>query len=80
MEVTVYTAPTCPRCDSVKNLLDENNVEYEEKDVSNDDAYREELMGLTGYSSVPATYIATDDGEYVVLGYNKESLSNKLGL
>ena len=36
MAVTVYTLPACVQCDSTKRMLQRNQVDYNEVDMSQD--------------------------------------------
>ena len=76
MTVKVYTTPTCPYCTMAKEYLKENNVEFEEIDVTSDAKIAEELMAKTGQMAVPQIDI---DGEFLI-GFDKEKLAEKLGL
>ena len=42
-KVTVYSTPTCPWCHKAKDFLKANNIEFEDKDVSSDEATRNEM-------------------------------------
>ena len=37
-KVLVYSTPTCPYCVRVKQFLKDNNVEFDDIDVSSDEA------------------------------------------
>lgn len=51
-QVTVYTLPACVQCDSTKRMLQRNNVEYNEVDLSkNSDAL--EMVRALGYTAAP---------------------------
>jgi len=73
-QVKVYSTPTCPWCKKVKQFLDTNNVKYEDLNVVEDKAAREEMINITHQMAVPTISI---DGEYVV-GYNEKELKEKL--
>jgi len=62
-------------CQSVKEFLSQNEIAYEEKDVSADEAALHELMHM-GVFTTPATVI---DGE-VVVGFDRKRLAELLGL
>ena len=62
-------------CRSVKEFLSQNEMAYEEKDVSADEAALHELMHM-GVFTTPATVI---DGE-VVVGFDRKRLAELLGL
>ena len=75
-QVTIYTTPTCGYCKMTKEFFKENNVEYTEYDVAEDEAKRNEMIEKSGQMGVPVIYI---DDE-MVIGFNKERLSELLGL
>ena len=70
MGVIVYTTPTCPYCKMVKDFLSQRGISFEERDVSRNSAYAQELVSSTGQMGVPVTVI---DGE-VVVGFDRGRL------
>ncbi|MBN2139269.1 MAG: glutathione S-transferase N-terminal domain-containing protein [Sedimentisphaerales bacterium] len=72
----VYSTEACPWCHVAKDFLKENNVEFEAKDVAEDDAARAELMQKTGQLGVPALDI---DGA-IIVGFDKEAITKALNL
>jgi len=42
-KVTVYSTPTCPWCVKAKEFLKANNIEFEEKNVAEDEAAKSAL-------------------------------------
>ncbi len=75
-KVRIYTTPTCPWCKKTKEFLKENDVEYEEKDVSSDKEAQKEMIEKSGQMGVPVIDI---EGE-IVVGYDPDKLKGKLGL
>lgn len=73
-KITIYTTPTCVYCKMTKSFFKENNVVYEEKDVSTDATARDEMIGKSQQMGVPVIDI---DGELTV-GFDKERLSELL--
>ncbi|CAM3919753.1 glutaredoxin family protein [Cohnella lubricantis] len=69
----VYTSTHCQYCKQVKSFLSEKGVEYEERNIDQDERYAEELWN-TGMRSVPVTVI----GESKILGYNITQLNRAL--
>lgn len=55
--VRIYTTRTCPYCTQAKHLLQKKNVQYQEIDVSWDEAEREKLILSTGRRTVPQIFI-----------------------
>ena len=75
-KVIVYTSDVCPYCVMVKNFLKQNNVEFEEVNLSKNKEKAEEIAKKSGVRSVPVTEI---DGE-IVVGYDTNRLKELLGL
>jgi glutaredoxin 3 len=70
MDVIVYTSPTCPYCRMVKELLSQRGISFEERDVSRNSSYAQELVRSTGQMGVPVTII---NGQ-VVVGFDRGRL------
>jgi len=75
-KVSIYTTPTCHYCQMTKEFFKENNIEYSEFDVATDMAKRTEMIEKSGQMGVPVIYV--DDN--MVIGFNKEKLSELLGI
>lgn len=72
-KVTVFTSNTCGYCHMAKDYLNENNIPFEEKNVSTDAAARKELMSQ-GFMGVPVIYV---DDE-IIQGFDKAKLDELL--
>lgn len=59
-----------------RSFLDANNIPYQDLDVAEDKAAREEMISKSGTMTVPVIEI---DGETLV-GFNEAQLKEKLGL
>jgi len=75
MQTTVYSIPTCRYCQSVKKLLDELKVTYNNVDVSTDLEAQREMIEKSGQVGVPVIDI---DGE-ILVGYDRAKLKKRLG-
>lgn len=73
-KVTIYTTPTCVYCKMTKAFFKENNVVYEEKDVSTDAAARDEMIAKSNQMGVPVIDI---DGQ-ILVGFDKAGFSGLL--
>jgi len=76
MKVRVFSTPACSWCRKLEDFLRENNIEFEEIDISQNKEAVVELIEKTGQRGVPVIEI---DGEMLV-GFNREKISEKLGL
>lgn len=75
MEVIVYSSTGCPKCMEVKDQLKQWDISYEERNVSENAAYLQELQERRIFGT-PATFI---NGK-VVLGFQPKKLQERLGL
>lgn len=75
-EVKIYTTPTCPYCKMAKKFLDDNGIKYQEFNVVEDKAARDEMARKCQSLGVPT--ICFDD--VVAVGFNEAELREKLGL
>jgi glutaredoxin-like YruB-family protein len=74
--IKVYSTPTCPYCTMAKSFLKDNNIAFEDVDVSQDTAAAQEMMQKTGQMSVPVIDV---DGQ-IIIGFDKKALSKELGV
>lgn len=74
--VKVYSTPTCPYCKAVKQFLQENNILFEEVDVSLSQSSVQEMISKSGQMGVPVLEI---DGQ-VVVGFDKAKIKSLLAL
>ena len=75
-KVIIYATPTCVYCKMTKAFFKENNVQYDEKDVSADAVARDEMISKSSQMGVPVIDI---DGQLTV-GFDKERLSQLLSI
>lgn len=68
--VIVYSTAGCGECNQVKQLLAEQGVPFEVRDVMSSTVYQEEVESL-GFMGVPVTV----SGSHVVKGYNLPELN-----
>ena len=76
MNVKVYSTKTCPYCVTLKQFLKQNNIDFEDIDVSTDQAAQQEMIKKSSQMGVPVVDI---DGE-IVVGFDKEKLSQILNI
>lgn len=75
-KVTIYSTPTCSYCLMTKAFFKEHNIEYTEKDITSDQALRDEAVAKSHQMSVPI--IEIDDK--IVVGFDQGKLSALLGI
>jgi glutaredoxin-like YruB-family protein len=76
MKVKIYTTPSCPWCAKTKEFFKQNNVKYEEVDVSANQKAAEEMVEKSGQMGVPVTEI---EGK-IIVGFDEPKLRKALRL
>ena len=74
--VKIYSTPTCPYCIRAKQYLKDNNVTFQDSDVSSDKSMADEMIKKSGQMGVPVLDI---DGQ-IVVGFDKDKIKTALGL
>ncbi|MHC4740540.1 MAG: glutaredoxin family protein [Planctomycetota bacterium] len=72
----VYSTDACPWCTVAKDFLNEHDVEFEVRNVAEDEDARDELLQKSGQLGVPVLDI---DGE-IIVGFDKEAISRALSM
>ncbi|NIM03534.1 NrdH-redoxin [bacterium] len=75
-KVTIYSTPSCPFCMMAKSFMKENNIDFEDIDVSADHTKVQEMVQKSGQMAVPVIDI---DGE-IIVGFDKDKIRKALGL
>jgi len=74
--VKIYSTPNCPYCKLTKQFLTENNILFEDIDVSVNQLAAQEMISRSGQMGVPVVDI---DGQLVV-GFDKNKIKQLLNL
>jgi len=74
--VEIYSTPTCPFCIRAKQFLKENNIQFEDINVSEDQAKAQAMIEKSGQMGVPVIDI---EGE-IIVGFDKEKIKEALGI
>ena len=74
--IKIFTTPTCAYCRMAKEFFKQNNITYEEKDVTTDIQARDEMINKSGQMGVPVIFVGDD----IVVGFDKRRLSELLGV
>jgi glutaredoxin-like YruB-family protein len=74
--VTVYSTPSCPWCNTLKNYLREHRIAFRDTDISRDMRAAEDLVRRSGQRGVPQT----DINGKIVVGFDKARLNELLDI
>ena len=72
-KIILFTSNTCPHCHTAKTYLRENDISFEEKNISSDLSARRELINR-GIKGVPTFII----GDEVVVGFDADKIKRLL--
>lgn len=75
-KVEVYSTATCPYCVRLKQFLNDNNIAFENYDVSSNQEKAEEMIKKTGQMGVPVIDV---EGQ-IIVGFDKEKIKQALGI
>lgn len=75
-KVRVFSTPSCPYCFTLKEFLKENNIQFEDIDVSVDQQGLTEMINKSGQMGIPVVEI---NGE-IVVGFDKEKINRLLNI
>jgi glutaredoxin 3 len=73
--VTIYSTPSCHFCQAAKEFFSENDVPYQDFNVAQDAAKRQEMIEMTGQLGVPVIRIGND----VIVGFDEGKVRELLG-
>ncbi|MCH7758813.1 glutaredoxin family protein [Patescibacteria group bacterium] len=76
MKINVYSTPTCPYCVQLKEFLKEHDIEFNDIDVSTDQAAAAKMVEKTGQMGVPVTEI----GDEFIVGFDEAKIREKLNI
>jgi len=76
MTVRIYATKICPYCEMAKQFFKQNNIEFEEIDVSDNKEAAMEMIEKSGQMSVPVIEI---DGK-IIVGFNLKAIKEALKL
>ena len=76
MKINVYSTPTCPYCVQLKEFLKEHEIEFNDIDVSTDQAAAAKMVEKTGQMGVPVTEI----GDEFIVGFDEAKIREKLNI
>ena len=74
--VVVYTTPTCPFCNKVKQYLNKHGVRFTEIDVASNPVAAQEMVRKSGQRGVPQTEV----GGQMIIGFDTQKLSKALNI
>lgn len=79
LTIVVYTMKGCPFCDDFKKMLDEEKIEYFDRDIEEYEEEYESYMDITENEYIPSLLLIESDGkDYESFLYAPERDYNEL--
>ena len=75
-KIIIYSTPTCPYCEMAKDYFKQNNVQYENYDVSENEEAAKEMVTKSHQMGVPVIDI---DGT-IIIGFDKPAIDKALAI
>lgn len=80
-QVTVFSTTYCPSCQTLKQWMEQQNIDYQSVNVEKEPQRQAELIAKSGSFLVPVTLITHPDGrEEVVQGTQYAKIKTALGI
>lgn len=76
MKVRVFSTPSCPFCFALKDFLKDNNIEFEDIDVSENEVAQKEMIEKSKQMEVPVIDI---DGQ-IIIGFDQNKIKKLLNI
>ena len=76
MTIIVYSTPSCPYCQLVKEFLYNHNIPFEDVDVSQNQEAAQEMVMKSGQTGVPVIDI---EGT-IIVGFDEAAIRQTLGI
>lgn len=70
LKIAIYSTPTCPYCISAKKYFKNNNIDFEDIDVSSNQEKAQEMVEISGQMGVPV--IKIDDK--ILVGFDQAEI------
>ena len=75
-KVTVYSTSTCPFCIRAKQVLKDNQIQFEDIDVSENEEKAQEMIKKSGQMGVPVLEIDAK----IIVGFDKDKIKEALDI
>lgn len=78
-KIEIYSTPTCPYCNALKEHLTKKNVQFTNYDVSTDQAKAQEMIQKSGQMGVPVTVVSDFGGKAeLIVGFDEKAVDKAL--
>lgn len=69
--IIMYIKPWCPFCEMAKNLLEENNISFEVRDIYSDEEKKSELFDESWMFTFPQIFVWNVKKDKLIWGFSE---------
>jgi glutaredoxin len=80
MKIRLFSTPDCPFCIKTRELLRKYEIEFEDKNVLEDDKARTEMITISQQTAVPIIEITSSNSVEIITGFDEEKIRELLNL
>lgn len=66
-DILIYTTQSCPHCKKLRKFLRKNEIDFEEKNIVENEEFLEEMLDKTGKALVPVIEM----GDEIYIGFDR---------
>ena len=74
MAIIMYTTPTSPWCQKARDYFKTKKIKFEERDINEEEKYRDEILEKTSQMAVPVLQI----GNEIIIGFFEDQIQQAL--
>jgi glutaredoxin 3 len=80
MRIRLFSTPDCPFCKKTRELLRKYEIEFEDKNVLEDEKARTEMIKISKQIAVPVIEITRSNTVEIIAGFDEEKIKKLLNL
>ncbi len=80
MKIRLFSTPDCPFCKKTRELLRKYEIEFEDKNVLEDEKARTEMIKISQQTAVPVIEITCSNSVEIITGFDEEKIRTSLNL
>lgn len=80
MRIRLFATPDCPFCIKTRELLRKYEIEFEDKNVLEDEKARTEMIKISQQTAVPVIEITRSHSVEIITGFDEEKIRKLLNL
>ena len=80
MKIKIYSMSNCLKCQQLKEFLKEENIQFEDVNISDNERAKQEMIYKSKQNSAPVIEIRKSHSVGILVGFDKEILKQTLNI